>query len=1085
MNVLNLKNIDFYILCGLIPCCLFMVSPSLGQTQTQKDAFPWGITAVTLGSAVQKPPVLDAVLSDWDQSVAIRNFYAMASETMAVTPTQARITWDEQALYVAFRCAEPNPEFPVIHQGSFSLLDVNPYQALPDAVVLYLRADWQSQEAFYMFTLMHSGDSRGEYLSAFPLKNKEAQNIEGYQTAVMQNQDGWVASITVPWQTIGGKPASPFGLNLVRARTQSAEFLSPVALDFKGLLAPDIFMEVDFGQENKVQVAQKALATLPSGVYRWQRPALITYPDAGERKRIWQLQNELHRLPTTPSSLADRLHLANRWWDLLTWEGYSFRYESGCGWTSAYPSSVRAEINQAFRFGKVQAACQSLDSFLYHLDTASRRWFADESPANEQQVRWAVVESIENIIPSERSVELQATAGKHRVSFYITCPSRQGIRLYTGEGGFFQPASLQAFQTVSSKSGLEITTSSLQVLIHQHPFRLVVSDHTGKERWRLDAGDLAFRFSQEGKIIAADIKTKLTEKEAIYGFGEQFRNLNHRGDDHRGSDHHGNIVTLWDMAANEATMFGLRNQAYKPVSLFHSTRGYSMFLNTSYRIRADVGFTEKNRYRLSSHGPIFDLYIWPTEPLQALASYTDLTGKPVLPPKWAFEPWIGGQHRRWQYFDSLHRSAAEQMLAVVSRYEALDIPHAAFYAEGQASDDPLLYTALAPKNIHILAWMNSTLDKARQHGSSGAAMHNRYAYSYHKTFHDVFKERRGNDFVLFSRSATAGSQRWLCQFAGDHPSNFRGMTSSLLGGLNLSASGFSTWGSDAGGHAGWTTLEAYARWIAFGCFSPLMRYHCNTPREPWEIGKEAIPIYKKYTWLRENLLDYIYSATVEAYQTGKPMMKVLPLAFPGQALVAACEDEYLFGDDLLIAPIHREGNERKVLFPSGTWVSLWSGEVIAGDTVKQIIVSLDEIPVYLRAGTLLSVHLNAALQWGESMTHNKVAALVVTPPDKEKQARGWMDADSAATFLSKPTAIGFSLQIKGRPATRYLLIYGARVTQITVNGNKLPALQAKEKGFPPGWYADSQRVVVRLPQARQSSIQIAYVQAATPHNKDQ
>ena len=89
---------------------------------------------------------------------------------------------------------------------------------------------------------------------------------------------------------------------------------------------------------------------------------------------------------------------------------------------------------------------------------------------------------------------------------------------------------------------------------------------------------------------------------------------------------------------------GIPNQTYKPVPVFHSTKGYSVFDNSTYRLRADIGIADSQQYRLTQQGPVFDYYFWMEPPTDALQSYTDLTGKPILPPKWAFEPWMG---RTW------------------------------------------------------------------------------------------------------------------------------------------------------------------------------------------------------------------------------------------------------------------------------------------------------------------------------------------------------------------------------------------------------------------------------------------------------
>ena len=143
-------------------------------------------------------------------------------------------------------------------------------------------------------------------------------------------------------------------------------------------------------------------------------------------------------------------------------------------------------------------------------------------------------------------------------------------------------------------------------------------------------------------------------------------------------------------------------------------------------------------------------------------------------------------------------------------------------------------------------------------GRRGDEMHNGYHYGYHQTYYRLFQQRRGDDFILFTRAAMPGSQMFGGQFSGDHQSTFLGLTTSLHGGLNFAACGFPFWGCDIGGYAGRPGEEVYRRWVQWGAFSPLMRFHGTSVREPWYYSDASVPMYKRYAWLRMNLQDYIY-----------------------------------------------------------------------------------------------------------------------------------------------------------------------------------------------------------------------------------
>ncbi len=118
-----------------------------------------------------------------------------------------------------------------------------------------------------------------------------------------------------------------------------------------------------------------------------------------------------------------------------------------------------------------------------------------------------------------------------------------------------------------------------------------------------------------------------------------------------------------------------------------------VFDNSSYRLRADIGKTESNQYRLTQHGPIFDFYFWIGSPEKRLQSYTALTGKPPLPPRWAFEPWMGRGEDAWASGPQ-HDPIAEEE-SVAKRFAELDIPHSAIYAEGVTALSPALNQFMA------------------------------------------------------------------------------------------------------------------------------------------------------------------------------------------------------------------------------------------------------------------------------------------------------------------------------------------------------------------------------------------------------
>ncbi len=210
---------------------------------------------------------------------------------------------------------------------------------------------------------------------------------------------------------------------------------------------------------------------------------------------------------------------------------------------------------------------------------------------------------------------------------------------------------------------------------------------TGTEVTQIGANGLAFRFGPDGKILAIDFKNRLAPDEVIYGFGEKYDRFNQNG----------NVLTLWGTDDWVGNGEGLANTTYKPLPIFHSSRGYMVFDNSSYRLRADIGKTDPNQYRITQQGPIFDYYFWIGAPEKTLHSYTALTGRVPLPPKWVFEPWMGRGGGAWAS-GQLHDAVAEEE-SVTKRFAELDIPHSAIYAEGPSALSPDLNQFMAARGI--------------------------------------------------------------------------------------------------------------------------------------------------------------------------------------------------------------------------------------------------------------------------------------------------------------------------------------------------------------------------------------------------
>jgi alpha-glucosidase len=210
-------------------------------------------------------------------------------------------------------------------------------------------------------------------------------------------------------------------------------------------------------------------------------------------------------------------------------------------------------------------------------------------------------------------------------------------------------------------------------------------------------------------------------------------------------------------------------------------------------------------------------------------------------------------------------------------------------------------------------------------------------------------------FVL-TRAAYAGAPRYAATWTGDNTASWNHMRISVPELLNLGLSGYAFVGDDIGGFNGSPTPELLTRWMELGAFNPIYRNHATKGtrfREPWVDGPEHEAIRKRYIETRYRLLPYIYTGMEEASRTGVPLMRPLFLEFPDQPLVALNDQEFMFGENLLVAPKAWPFlDPYTVTLPAGDWYDFWTGAKISGQTL-QVNPGLDTLPVYVRAGSII------------------------------------------------------------------------------------------------------------------------------------
>lgn len=263
-----------------------------------------------------------------------------------------------------------------------------------------------------------------------------------------------------------------------------------------------------------------------------------------------------------------------------------------------------------------------------------------------------------------------------------------------------------------------------------------------------------------------------------------------------------------------------------------------------------------------------------------------------------------------------------------------------------------------------------------KNGKNGLEMRSEYPNSYIGAYH-TFTEQYIPDGITFSRSGYLGAHRIPIHWAGDEVSTFKAFRSSIRAGLSIGLSGIPIWGWDLGGfHGDIPTDELFLRATQMATFCPIMQYHAETKgefnqdRTPWNIadrtGNQAvISIYKFYADLRMNLLPYIWQEAKKSCNTGLPMMRALIMHDSNDPLCQDIDNQYMFGDSLLIAPVVEEGASRRQLYlPSGSWLQLFNGEAYEGGRFIEQDADITSIPVYLKEDSILPLNLGEGIELG-------------------------------------------------------------------------------------------------------------------------
>lgn len=247
-----------------------------------------------------------------------------------------------------------------------------------------------------------------------------------------------------------------------------------------------------------------------------------------------------------------------------------------------------------------------------------------------------------------------------------------------------------------------------------------------------------------------------------------------------------------------------------------------------------------------------------------------------------------------------------------------------------------------------------------------------YPYYYSKMAYDGFKEMGIDNPVTLTRCAYLGSQKFgSLVWSGDIPSTFESLQSQVKAGLNMALCGIPWWNTDIGGFYGGDPekeeyRELFIRWFQYGVFSPVMRAHGHrnkhTPRsnlkeasgggnEIWSYGEENFETLKSLILLRDRLRPYIEQQMKIASEKGYPIMRAMFFDYPDDEICYTLGEQYMFGDDILFAPIVKQGQTKKsVYLPEGEWILTKNKQEYQGGKTYEIEANIDEFIAFVKKG---------------------------------------------------------------------------------------------------------------------------------------
>ena len=574
----------------------------------------------------------------------------------------------------------------------------------------------------------------------------------------------------------------------------------------------------------------------------------------------------------------------------------------------------------------------------------------------------------------------------------------------------------------------------------------------------------------------------IRDDECVYGFGERFGRLDKVGQ------------TI-DVDMQEA-MGTVTPRAYKNVPFWVTTAGWGVFANHDARLTAWIGSRCAPQLQVAVDDDWFDAFVFVGDVRQVLQAYTDLTGRPNVPPDWSFGFWQS----------KISYSSAAETLEVAARMRAEDLPFDVLHLDTHwfrrdwccdlefdpdRFPEPAAYLdTMAAMGVKVSLWQlpyipegsalfdelaavdgfvrhedgglydvglcytpdwaggrvgcidftnpdavdvyqrrlaalfdlgaraikadfgeQAPVDGVYHDGTPGHRMHNRYPLLYNRAVAEATHAGTG-EWIIWARSAFAGSQRYPLHWGGDSSARWDNLVANVSGGLSLGLCGFPFWSMDIGGFFGEPDDDLLIRWLQAGLFLSHSRIHGFGNRELYDRGTTT-DLARDLLHLRYRLLPYLLGQAHHTAASGAPLARALVVDHPDDPTTWHLSDQWLLGDDLLVAPVATPDGSRRVYLPRGDWVHWFTGERHHGPTWIATHSPIDHFPLYQRAESLVPL--------GPVVPHvgarpTELLTLRAGAPTVTSDWRGAARVDGEAVTLTT-TSLDPTIVVEGLPAT--------------------------------------------------------------------